>query len=67
MPVRKKGVGDRFSQYRGVTLLSVVGKVFGRVVEARLRTMAEERGWLADNQFGFRANRSTRDGLFVLS
>jgi hypothetical protein len=67
VPVRKKLTGDRFSHYRGVTLLSVVGKVFGMVVEARLRAMAERKGWLSDSQFGFRAGRSTRDGLFVLS
>ena len=67
VPVRKKSTGDSFSHYRGVTLLSVLGKVFGMVIEARLRAMAERKGWLSDNQFGFRAGRSTRDGLFVLS
>ena len=67
VPVRKKGSGEEFDQYRGVTLLSVVGKVFGMVVEARLREFCESRGILTDSQFGFRAGRACRDALLVLT
>jgi hypothetical protein len=67
VPVRKKGIGDRFDEYRGVTLLSVLGKVFGMVMEARIRLFCEEKGVLSDSQFGFRKGRACRDPLFVLS
>jgi hypothetical protein len=67
VPVRKKGSGTDFEHYRGVTLLSVVGKVFGMVVEARLRAFCESRGILSDAQFGFRAGRACRDALMVLT
>ena len=67
VPVRKKGSGVEFQHYRGVTLLSVVGKVFGMVVEARLREFCESRGILNDAQFGFRQKRACRDALLVVS
>jgi hypothetical protein len=67
VPVRKKGSGDEFEHYRGCTVLSVVGKVFGMVVEARLREFCESRGLLSEWQFGFRAGRACRDPLFVVT
>ena len=67
VPVRKKGSGEVFDYYRGVTLLSVVGKVFGMVVEARLRVFCESWGLLSDAQFGFRLGRACRDALVVLT
>ena len=67
VPVKKKGRGDRYDEYRGVTLLSVVGKVFGRVIETRLRAFCESRGVLVDCQFGGRQGRACRDALFVVS
>ena len=67
VPVRKKGTGEMFQEYRGVTLLSVIGKVFGRVIERRIRTFAEDRGILTDCQFGFRSDRACRDSLLILT
>ena len=67
VPVKKKGNGQDFSDYRGVTLLSIVGKVLARILEVRLRRFVEERGLLADSQFGFRKGRACRDALFILS
>ena len=67
VPLRKKGKGERYDDYRGVTLLSVVGKVFGRVIEARLRAYCEKRGLLSDCQYGFRAGRACRDALLIFS
>lgn len=67
VPVKKKGSGDQFEDYRGVTLLSVMGKVFGMVMEARLREFCESRGVLTDFQFGFRKDRACRDALLVVT
>ena len=65
--VKKSGLGDKFEEYRGVTLTSVVGKVFGMIIEARLRDFCEEKGLLSDYQFGFRRGRACEDAYLVLS
>ena len=47
------------SNYRPITLSSVCGKLFEKILEARLRAITEEYNWLGDNQHGFRKNKST--------
>ena len=61
-----KNKGDRgdCNNYRGISLLSVVGKVFARVVLKRLQVLAEQ--VYPESQCGFRANRSTEDMIFSL-
>ena len=61
-----KNKGDRgdCNNYRGISLLSVVGKVFARVVLKRLQVLAEQ--VYPESQCGFRANRSTVDMIFSL-
>ena len=53
------------SNYRPITLLSVVGKLFGVVVNARLSAFSEATGSLSDEQGGFRPNRGTPDQVFL--
>ena len=67
VPVQKKGSGENYEHYRGCTLLSVVGKVFGMVIETRLREFCESRGLLSQWQFGFREGRACRDSLLIVS
>ena len=59
-----KNKGDRSdcNNYRGISLLSVAGKVFARVVLARLQVLAER--IYPESQCGFRAERSTVDMIF---
>ena len=52
--------------YRPITLLSVVGKLFGSIVEARLSSWSETNFALADEQGGFRRSRGTPDLIFLL-
>ena len=54
------------SNYRPITLLSVVGKLFGVVVNARLSAFSEATNSLSDEQGGFRPNRGTPDQVFLL-
>ncbi|KAI8516323.1 hypothetical protein Bbelb_049040 [Branchiostoma belcheri] len=62
---KNKGEKSDCSNYRGVTLLSIAGKILARVVLDRLiSTIAEEN--LPESQCGFRANRGTTDMIFVL-
>ncbi|CAG9138444.1 unnamed protein product [Plutella xylostella] len=61
-----KGKGDRgvCDNYRGISLLSVVGKAFARVILSRLHILANR--VYPESQCGFRANRSTTDMIFTL-
>ena len=61
-----KNKGDRSdcNNYRGISLLSVVGKVFARVILVRLQKLAER--IYPESQCGFRAERSTIDMVFSL-
>ena len=59
-----KNKGDRSdcNNYRGISLLSVVGKVFARVALTKLQLLAERT--LPESQYGFRTGRSTIDMIF---
>ena len=52
--------------YRGITLLSVVGKAFAALINARLMVFCEKGGVLADEQAGFRRGRACIDQIFIL-
>ena len=59
---------QKLDNYRGIAIGSNFGKVFCRVVRARLQEVAEVRGLLGEKmQNGFRKGRSTSDNLFILS
>ena len=59
-----KSKGDRSdcNNYRGISLLSTVGKVFARVVLSRLQILANR--IYPESQCGFRSERSTIDMIF---
>ena len=59
-----KNKGDRSdcNGYRGIFLLNIVGKVFARVILARLQVLAAR--VYSESQCGFRAGRSTIDMIF---
>ena len=61
-----KNKGDRSdcNNYRGISLLSVVGKVFARVALQRLQQVVE--GVYPESQCDFRVQRSTTDMIFTL-
>ena len=62
----KKGDTTDRGNYRGITLLSVIGKTVTRMIADRLQLEAEQRNWLADEQGGFRPGRRTEDQALVL-
>lgn len=49
--------------YRPISLLEVLGKVFEKLVNHRLRIHLEQHNLLSDKQFGFRQLHSTEDAL----
>ena len=54
------------NKYRGITLLSVIGKIYTMILNDRLSEWAESNGIFVDEQAGFRKSRSTTDQLFIL-
>ena len=63
-PLFKRGEKTSCHNYRGITLLSHVGKIYTRILEKRLRACVE--GILNDSQYGFRPGRGTTDAVFVV-
>lgn len=61
-----KNKGDRSdcNNYRGISLLSIVGKLFARIVLSRLQLLADR--IYPESQCGFRSKRSTVDMIFSL-
>ena len=66
VPVFKSGDPNIPSNYRGITLVSCIGKLFTNILNSRLNEWAEENDIYSESQYGFRQNRSTSDCLFVL-
>ena len=64
-----KNVGERSTakNYHPVSLLSVVSKVFEKLVNNRIVDHLEKCGLFSDFQYGFRSSRSTADLLTVVS
>ena len=64
-----KNVGERSTakNYRPVSLLSVVSKIFEKLVNNRIVDHPEKCSLFSDFQYGFRSSRSTADLLTVLS
>ena len=60
----KKGDRSQCGNYRGISLLSVVGKVFADILLQRLNTIAQK--VYPQSQSGYRSGRSTVDGIFAL-
>ena len=61
-----KNQGDHSdcNNYRGISLLSIVGKVFARVVLVRLQVLTEH--IYPESQCSFRSKRSTVDMIFSI-
>ena len=61
------GNGLQLKTIRSVSLLSVVSKVFEKLVNNRIVNHLQKCGLFSDFQYGFRSSRSTADLLTVAS
>ena len=59
----KKGDRSLCNNYRGISRLSIVGKVFAGIILQRLHILAER--VYAESQSGYRKGRSTIDDIFA--
>ena len=61
---KNKGERSDCNNYRGISLLSIIGKVYAQVLLTHLQKLAEH--VYLESQCGFRAERSTVDMVFSL-
>ena len=67
VPLHKKGKTDDVKNFRGITLLSTLGKLFTRIINNRLNDWAENYNVYIEAQAGFRKEMSTIDNIFILN
>lgn len=60
-PIHKKGKINEISNYRGISLIDSIAKIFTGVLEERLKAFVEENQILNESQAGFRPGYSTVD------
>lgn len=65
-PIFKKGDVNEASNYRGITLISVLAKVYSQLLLNRLTSWTEKYEKIADNQFGFQKGKSVQDCIYIL-
>ena len=66
VPLHKKGSTDNVENYRGVTLLSIVRKLFSNILNLRLDKWTEDYHVYVEAQAGFRKGMGTIDNIFIL-
>ena len=64
IPVFNKGDRKQCKNYRGISLLSLPGKVYAKCLERKCLEIVESK--LKDGQCSFRPNRSTTEQIFTL-
>ncbi|MEL6988110.1 MAG: reverse transcriptase family protein [Bacteroidota bacterium] len=63
IPLFKGGDKDSFNNYRPISLLSNVGKIFEKLISKRILKFLNRHDILDEHQFGFRNKRSTTDAI----
>ena len=66
IPVFKKGNQNDPGNYRGISLVSHMGKLFTSLLNNRLTKWSENSSVLTDAQFGFSPGYGTTDAIFSL-
>ena len=66
VPLHKTGDKKDPSNYRGITLLSCLGKLFTSILNSRLSQLVNDNEIILENQTGFRQGYSTADHCFLL-
>ena len=66
IPLFKKGCKSYLGNYRPISLLPSLNKIFEKVIVSRLHSFILEYNLLSDNQYGFRANKDTSQAAIRL-
>ena len=66
-PIPKgKGSKNDPNNYRGISLISCIGKLFTALINDRITKFAEINNIIGEEQAGFRSGYSTHDHIFIL-
>jgi len=65
-PVFKKGDRNEIKNYRPVTCLHNLSKIFEKAILSRINSFCSKHNILPSHQFGFRAGHSTKDAILSL-
>ena len=65
VPIHKKGSAHEPNNYRGISLLSCLGKIFTKIMNKRLVRWSENNDKFYDVQGGFMKGKSTIDQIFI--
>ena len=60
----KKGSQKDPTNYRGISIGANMSRILSKIIVGRIKDAYEKH--LSETQFGFRKNRSTTDGIFIL-
>ena len=66
VPLHKGGLKDEVNNYRPISVLPLISKIFERIIYNQLYNFLEKYKILCDNQFGFRKKRSTVQAVLDL-
>ena len=66
VPIFKKGQTDDPANYRGISIISCLGKLFSSILSKRLISHMEESKGFSMYQAGFMKNKRTSDHIFVV-
>ena len=65
-PIHKGGIKTDPSNYRGISVMSCLSKLFSSILNLRLKQYVSENKILCDEQLGFREGNRTSDALLTL-
>lgn len=66
VPIFKGGNIDEAQNYRGITLVNTLAKIYSQILLNRVTKWSEKENKLSQNQFGFQRGKSTVDCIFTL-
>ena len=65
IPIYKKEDDTMFSNYRPISLLPSISKIFEKVILERLATYLDRNNLICKHQYGFRKNHSTEYASYI--
>ena len=65
-PIHKKGSQTNPENYRGISLISCVNKLFSAILNKRLHNYCTSKGILSEEQLGFMPGNRTSDAHFLM-
>lgn len=66
-PIFKNGDKHEIKNYRPITLISSITKVFEKIMKERIENYLKKLNFISNKQFGFQKNKSTQDAICYLT